>query len=31
MACPACLVGFISTVNGRIKKKKKEALEAQRL
>jgi hypothetical protein len=32
MAHPACLVCFISTVNGRIKKKekKKEALEAQR-
>jgi hypothetical protein len=30
MARPACLVCFISTVNGRIKKKKKEALEARR-
>jgi hypothetical protein len=30
MAHNACLVCLISTVNGRIKKKKKEALEAQR-
>jgi hypothetical protein len=29
MAHPTCLVYFISTVNGRIKKGKKEALEAQ--
>jgi hypothetical protein len=30
MAHTACLVCFISTVNGRIKKQKKEALEAWR-
>jgi hypothetical protein len=29
MAHTTCLVCFISTVNGRTKKKKKEALEAQ--